>query len=491
MDFNPPCFSVDILQKEAYTKNKKKTKKMSIERIEDSGLKQYRKMTETPVSKLILALGIPTTISMLITSIYNMADSFFVSKISLSAGGATSVVFAIMAILQAFGFMFGHGAGSFVSRMLGSKQTKEASVFASVGFFASFLCGIIVLTFGLIFIEPFMLLLGSTDTILPYAIDYATYILLASPFMTASCVLNNVLRYEGRANLAMIGLTTGGILNIFLDPIFIFTFDLGIAGAGIATAISQFVSFCILGSVFLLGKTQSKISLKNISKEFSYLKKIVIVGLPSLARQGLNSVSTMVLNLSAKPFEDAAIAAMGYVARTSSLVFCVGLGIGQGYQPVCAFNYGAGKYSRVKKGSFFTLIFGAIFLGLIALMCFIFAPQIISIFRSDANVIEIGGKALRIYCLALIFFPVSVVATMLFQSIGKSKPALLLSVLQSGLIFIPLCLILPNFIGITGIQISQPITYVISACVAFPMMLKFLKKMPKDKTDGIVGDTND
>lgn len=441
---------------------------------------QYRKMTETPVARLILVLGIPTTISMLITNLYNMADSYFVSQISLSAGGATSIVFGVMAILQAFGFMFGHGAGSHISRALGNKEYKKADLFASTGFFWALLCGIIIMTFGLIFIKPLMLALGSTQTILPYAIDYAKFIFIAAPFMTTSCVLNNILRYEGKAKLAMIGLTSGGLINIALDPLFIFTFDLGILGAGLATAISQFISFCLLFSMFVLHKTQSKISIKNLSKEFSTLKNIIITGLPSLARQGLNSVSTMVLNLQAKAFGDAVIASMGYVARTSSLIFCVGLGIGQGFQPVSAFNYGAKKYDRVKKGSYFTLFFGTAFLGLISLLCFIFAPQVIGIFRKDVEVIAVGAEALRIYCVALLFFPISVVATMLFQSLGKSTPALVLSCLQSGLIFIPLCLTLPSFIGVLGIELSQPLAYFFSAFVSLPWMIKFLNSLPKE-----------
>lgn len=441
---------------------------------------QFIKMTETPVPKLILLLGVPTTISMLITNIYNMADSYFVSKISLSAGGATSVVFGIMSILQAFGFMFGHGAGSNISRMLGSKHKERASSFATTGFAWALFCGLMIMTLGLIFIEPLMRLLGSTDTILPYAKDYGRWILISAPAMTSSCVLNNILRYEGKASLAMIGLTTGGLLNIALDPLFIFKLEMGISGAGLATAVSQYISFCILLSIFLLNKTQSKLSLRYLSRELGIIGNIVITGLPSLARQGLNSVSTMVLNGQAKEFGDAAIAAMGYVARTSSFIFCVGLGIGQGFQPVSGFNYGAKKYSRVKKGTWFTLGFGAAFMGVIAACCFFLSEQIIRLFRNETSVVEIGSTALEIQCVFLMFLPVSVVATMLFQSIGKSAPALILSCLQSGLIFIPLCFILPRFIGILGIQIAQPLAYFASALVSLPTAIIFLKKLPKD-----------
>lgn len=441
---------------------------------------KYKKMTETPVPRLIISLGIPTTVSMLITNIYNMADSYFVSQVSLSAGGATSVVFGIMSILQAFGFMFGHGAGSHISRMLGGRQVDKASRYASTGFFWALACGLVIMTGGLILLEPLMRLLGSTDTILPYAMDYGRWILIAAPAMTASCVLNNILRYEGMATLAMVGLTTGGILNMALDPLFIFTFDMGIGGAGLATALSQYVSFGILLSMFLRKKTQSRLSLRLVAKGFATIGDIILTGLPSFARQGLNSVSTMVLNAQAKAFGDAAIAAMGYVGRTSSLVFSVGLGIGQGFQPVSAFNYGAKKYSRVRKGTIFTMVFGAAFMGVIAAGCFVLAPQIISLFRKEDVVIEIGSRGLRIMCVFLMFLPISVVATMLFQSIGKSVPALILSCVQSGLVFIPLCLILPRFLDVLGIQLAQPLAYFTAALVSLPLLLTFLRRLPAD-----------
>lgn len=444
-------------------------------------------MTETPIPRLVISLGIPTTISMLITNIYNMADSYFVSQISVAAGGATSVVFGIMAILQAFGFMFGHGAGSKISRLLGERRSHEANKYASTGFFASLVCGLLIMVFGLIFLEPFMRLLGSTETILPYAKDYGMWILIAAPVMCASCVLNNILRYEGMATLAMIGLTTGGVLNMLFDPIFIFGFDLGILGAGLATAISQYISFFILLSMFLLKKTQSKLSLKNVDRGYKILRDITVTGLPSFARQGLNSISTMIMNAQAKAFGDVAIAAMGYVSRTSFLVFSVGLGIGQGFQPVSGYNYGAKKYDRVKKATLFTLGLGMTLIGIIALLCGIFAPQIIGLFgEGEYEVVKIGSQALRFYCVALVFFPVSVVVTMLFQSIGKSLPALVLSTLHGGLLFIPICLILPRFSGVLGIELAQPISYVVSAVVSLPCLILFLKKMPKNSEKNTV-----
>ena len=444
---------------------------------------KYIKMTETPIPKLVIMLGIPTTISMLITNIYNMADSFFVSQISQSAGGATSVVFGIMTILQAFGFMFGHGAGSQISRFLGKQDKENASKYASTSFFYSLLCGLIILAFGLIFLEPLMYLLGSTDTILPYAKAYGIWILIAAPAMTSSCVLNNILRYEGMATLAMIGLTSGGILNIILDPVFIFGFDMGISGAGLATAVSQYISFGILFFMFLTKRTQSRISLVHIDKNLKTIGSIVKEGLPSFARQGLNSISTVVLNAQAKPFGDIAIAAMGYVSKTAGLIFSVGLGIGQGFQPVVGFNYGAKKYDRVRKASIFTYFFSMIFLGIISLGCYIFANEIMYIFGENAEVVEIGGVALKMFCISMLFFPVSVVATMLFQSIGKSVEALILSCLQNGLLLIPMYYILPIYFDIVGIQVARPLAYILSAFVSAPMLIAFLRKLKNSQNN--------
>ena len=333
---------------------------------------QYKKMTETPVPKLILMLGLPTTISMLVTSIYNMADTYFVGQIGTSASGAIGIVFGLMAIIQAFGFMFGHGAGSIISRSLGAKNLERASVIASTAFLCAALAGLLLSVFGLLFINPLMRLLGSTDTILPYARTYAIFILLAAPFMASSCVLNNVLRYEGRAALAMIGLVSGSLLNIFGDWLLVSRLDMGVAGAGISTAISQTISFCILFSMFLRGKTDSKVKFKWITKDFKDVLLICQTGLPSLMRQGLSSISTMVLNGQAGIYGDAAVAAMSIVNRICFLIFSVGLGIGQGFQPVSAFNYGAKKYDRVRKGFYFTWAVGELLLGgfaIVGLFC--------------------------------------------------------------------------------------------------------------------------
>ena len=415
--------------------------------MDDKSRQQYIKMTETPVPKLVTMLGIPTIISMLVTSIYNMADTYFVSSIGTSASGAVGIVFGLQAILQAFGFMFGQGAGSIISRRLGARDTEGAVRFASTAFFWSFSAGLAVAIPGLIFIRPFMYLLGSTDTILPYAIEYAVYILIAAPFLTSSCVLNNILRFEGMSAFAMIGLTAGGILNMFGDPLLMFTFHMGVSGAGLSTCLSQIVSFFILLSMFLRKRTQSRIQLKMVTRDMNDVWMIITTGVPSLIRQGLNSVSTMILNNQAAIYGDAAVAAMSIVNRVTFFIFSVGLGMGQGFQPVAAFNYGAGKYGRVKKAFKFTILIGEIMLGVLAVTVFIFAPEVIRFFRNDDAVVEFGDFALRVQCVAIFCQPMAVCSNMLFQSIGKSGRAAFLSALRSGLYFIPLIIVLPVFFG--------------------------------------------
>ncbi len=454
---------------------------MSYFKMKQKYKSQYDVMTKEPVEKLIVSLGLPTTISMLVTNIYNMADTYFVGRLGTSASGAVGVVFALMAILQAFGFMFGHGAGSIISRKLGAKQIEDARKFASTSLYTSILCAFIITTFGLIFITPFMKLLGSTDTILPYARTYSIFILLASPAMISSCVMNNILRYEGKAFFAMIGLTAGGFLNIFGDAFFMLGFGMGIEGAGLSTAISQYISALILLSMFLRGKTQSKFSLRYFTHDFRDIIEIIRTGLPSMARQGLASVSTMLLNIQAGIYGDAAIAAMSIVSRVCNFLFSVGLGIGQGFQPVAGFNYGAEKYSRVKKGFYFTWLFGTIMLGIFSVTGMVFAKQLVTFFRDDAKVIEIGTFALKIQCIALFFIPLSVCGNMMFQSVGKSNTATFLSTLRGGLCFIPILYLFHFLFGLLGIQIAQTVADILASIMTIPFVIRFFKFLPPDR----------
>ena len=445
--------------------------------MDNSAAKQFDKMTKTPVNKLISRLAVPTVISMLITMLYNIADTYFVSKISVSASAATGVLISLMGVIQAFGFMFGQGAGSNISRRLGAKEIEEARIFSSTAYFLGLSVGLIIMAFGLIFIEPLMRIMGSTETILPLAKTYGTYILIAAPAMTTSFVLNNILRFEGMAKLAMIGITTGGLLNIALDPLLIFTFNMGIAGAGIATALSQYIGMFILLSIFLMKKPQSRISLRYLSFKPRVALDIITVGLPSFARQGLNSVSTMFFNLQAAAFGDECIAAISIVAKVGMFIFSVAIGIGQGFQPVCSFNFGAKLYNRVKEAIRFLWIYSTAVIAVLAGICFVLAPWVIGLFRKDAAVVDIGSTALRLLCFALIVLPTVMVGNMTFQSVGKSGRAFFLACAQNGLFFIPLILILPKLLGVLGIQLSWPISYIIAAIIAVPMILEFIKRV--------------
>ena len=446
----------------------------------------FKKMTETPVSKLIIMLGIPTTVSMLITSIYNMADTYFVGTLGESQQGATGILFTLQTIIQALAFMLGHGSGTFVSRALADKDTNEATKYVSTAFYTGALAGGLLSVFGLIFLTPFMRLLGSTDTILPYAKDYGMWVLIACPFMVCSLILNNNLRYEGKAFFAMIGLTTGGILNIFGDFLLIKVLGLGVFGAGMSTAISQMISFALL-LVLYIRKAQSRILLSSVSREFTTYAGIVRVGFPSLIRQGLTSISSGLLNNLTKPYGDAAIAAMSVVNRFSGLVMCVGLGIGQGFQPVSSFNYRAKKYNRVKKGLLFTTAFGFVFVGALSLLGFVFAEQIVYMFQKSEAVVKIGTPALRYATVGVLFLPLSVPVNMLYQSIQRSGIASFLSLMRSGLAFIPTLIILSSAAGLTGIQLSQPIADILTGITCIPFIIYFIRKTPNDDPSDSAG----
>ena len=435
----------------------------------------YKKMTETPVSKLILKLGIPTTISMLITNIYNLADTYFVGGLGESAQASTGILFTLQAIIQAFAFMLGHGSGTYVSKALAQKDQNEAKRYASTAFFTGGAIGLVMLTFGLLFLTPLVKALGSTETIIPHAKDYGFWVLIGCPFLICSLILNNNLRYEGMAFYAMFGLTAGGILNILGDYVLINVCHMGVYGAGLATAVSQIVSFVIL-LILYLKKSSAKISVKAVTFKWVVHANIIKGGLPSLIRQGLSSISSGLLNNLTKPFGDAAIAAISVVNRFSMFVMAIGLGIGQGFQPVAAFNYSAKKYDRVKKGLVFTWAFSTALVSLISLLGIIFAEQIIWIFQKAPEVIAIGKTALRFSCIGLIFLASSVAANMLFQSIRKSLIASILATMRSGLMLIPVLIIGYSLKGLLGIQAAQGIADVLSGLVSIPFAIAFLRK---------------
>lgn len=448
---------------------------------EEQRQQKFDRMTKTPIPRLIGELAVPTIISMLVTSFYNMADTFFVGKINTSATAAVGIVFPLMAMIQAFGFFCGHGSGNYISRQLGAHNFEDASKMSATGFVSAFVLGLGILVVGFLFTDPLLHIMGSTETILPYARSYMRIILIGAPYMTASLVLNNQLRFQGSAFYSMIGITTGAVLNIGLDPLFIFVLDMGVAGAALATIISQFVSFCLLIAGTFRGGNL-RLNLKDFSPSLKYYQNIVKGGAPSLFRQGLGSFATVCLNLMAGPYGDAAIAAMSIVTRISQFAASVVIGFGQGFQPVCGFNYGAKLFKRVQEGFWFCVKFCTSVLLVAAVCGWIFSPNLIGIFlKTDPLVIEYGSQALRLQALTFPLVGWITIANMMLQTIGKTVKASLLAMSRQFLFFVPVILTLPGFLGILGVQLSQPIADFCSFLLAVLLSISVLREMSHEQ----------
>lgn len=441
---------------------------------------KQRMMTTAPVEKLVCRLALPTIASMLVTTFYNMADTFFVGRLgNPSVTGAVGVVFSLMAIIQAVGFFFGHGSGNFISRKLGSRNVEEAEKMAATGFFSALIGGGLIAVFGLIFVTPLAKLLGSTDTILPYAVAYMRIILCGAPYMCASLVLNNQLRFQGNALYAMIGLLSGAVLNIGLDPLFIFGFGMGVTGAALATVLSQLVSFILLW----IGCRRSdnlKIHLKKFTPSAHFLGEICRGGLPSLCRQGLNSVAVMILNHAVGVYGDGAVAAMAIVSRIMMFVSSALIGFGQGMQPVCGFNYGAGRGDRVRRAFGFCLTVSTAVLTVFAMTGYVLAPQLVALFqKGDAQVAEIGTTALRRHLLTLPLAGWIVLSNMMLQTMGKVVGATFLALAKSGLFLIPSLLILSAVAGLDGVLWAQTAADAVTFLAAVPIQTVWLKRLKK------------
>ena len=448
--------------------------------------KQYKKMTEGSTSKLVFTLGLPAMISMLVTAIYNIADTLFVSKIDADglASAAVTIVFPLMAIIQAIGFTFGMGSGSLISSKLGERKEEDAQRIGSSAFYIAIILGLAITILSLIFLNPLLRLLGASSNVLPYAKDYAIYVIIGFPIMAGSFVMNNILRSEGKAKFSMIGLTVGGILNIFLDPLFINTFNMGIKGAAIATVISQGISFLILLSMFVFKKSIIKLAIDKVSKAFDMYLSIVKVGFPSLCRQGLASIATILLNnMASKYGSDQAQAAMGIVSKVVMIIFSMGLGIGQGYQPVCGYNYFAKKYERVREAMKFTFIFALGVMTFVSAICFIFSDSIIRWFNENETIVDIGSKALKYQCISMPFLSVNVIINMTLQSTRKNFMATILSCCRQGLFFIPIILLLPLIIEIDGVVLTQPISDVCTCLFSIPFYFIFFKILKKKEEE--------
>ena len=431
---------------------------------------RYIKMTETPISRLIPSLAVPTIISMLVTSIYNMADTFFVSQISTSASAAVGVSYSLMSMIQALGFTLGMGSGNYLSRVLGSRDTEKAERIASTGFYSAIFVGLLFALICLPNLDRVVRLLGATDSIAPYAKDYARYILIAAPVMTGALSMNNLLRFQGLAVYSMIGITTGGILNMILD--------LGISGAALATAISQCISFGILFFQSLLRKDCVRLKPGKITLSLSLYGEILHGGIPSLCRQGVASIATAALNLAANPFGDAAIAALSIVSRYMMFIASAMIGFGQGFQPVCGFNFGAKRYDRVLESFWFCVKVSAVFLTTLAVVSFIGAPQIMRVFRKeDLDVIEIGTWAMRFQCLTLPLSAWIVMSNMLTQTIGYGFRASFVAAGRQGLFLIPALFVLPVRFGIRGLQWCQPVADALTFVLGAVIILGILKEL--------------
>ena len=426
---------------------------------------KFLMMTQTDVEPLILKLAVPTIISMLVTSFYNMADTFFVGKVSTEATAAVGVVYSLMAVIQALGFYFGHGSGNFISRELGKRNMESVSYMASTGFFSAIFVGIVLMVTGLVFVKPLAVLLGSTPIIL-----------IGAPFMMASFVLNNQLRFQGNAVYAMAGIVSGAVVNVVLDPIFIFYFNMGVQGAALATIISQIVSFVLL--LFGMKKGSNiKLSIKKFKPNIYYELNIFKGGFPSLVRQGLGSISTMILNNVAGGYGDAVIAGMSVVTRVSMFANSALIGFGQGFQPVVGFNYGAKLYDRVKKAFWFSVKVAFVFLTVMSVLGFVFSEEIIALFRDDIKVIEIGAFTLRAYCIAFPLNSIIIMCNMLFQSTGNTVPASVMAASRQGLFLIPMILILSYSFGLTGLSYAQCVSDYCSFALAIPLLINYFKKL--------------
>lgn len=438
----------------------------------------YRKMTEEAVAPLVVKLGVPTMLSMLVTALYSTASTYYVSYLGTSAVGAMGVVFALQTIIQAIGIMIGQGCAAQTSRLLGARDYPKANTLASSGLFLSLLFSSVFALCAWAALKTLLSSMGATETILPYARIYAEIILLACPFMAASYTLNNLLRSEGLAIVGMMGLGAGGVLNIAVAPLFIFVFDWGIAGAAWANALCQFISFGILLSHYWRGRGSMHMHWAWISKSLSLYGSIFKNGLPSLTRNLLGAVAASVLNLMAGRYGDAGVAAMSIVGQVMMMTNAFLIGLGQGFQPVLGYNWGAKLFDRVKKALDVTIAMGTGLMVILGLLGFVFVGEIVGFFEvNDPEVMNIGVLALRLQCSVAIIVPVNVIGNMAFQVIGRTAIGTLLAATRQGLFFLPLIMVLPGYIGLLGIQSAQPIAEVLSFFVCGFFLWHFRKEV--------------
>ena len=437
---------------------------------------QYRRMTGAPVRGLILALCLPAVISNLVTTAYNLADTYFIGRLGTSQSGAIGIAYSVMTVFQAFGFFFGNGSGNSMSRELGKRNNERAARLLAVGFCGAVLGGLALAILGLSTLPHLVVVLGSTPTISPYAIAYLTPILIAAPMVCGSFALNGLLRYQGLSLYGMIGLVSGALLNFIVAPLLIFVAGLGIAGAGIATAVCQTISFIILVT-FAVRRGVVGLDLRKGKPDMLLVREIIGGGMPSLLRQGAGSLATTCVNLAANPFGDAVIAAMAIVMRVMLAINSIIIGLGQGFQPVCGYNYGAGLYRRVKEGYWFCVRLSTIALVIIAVAVAVLAPDIIGLFRSDPQVIAVGTVALWMQCCTVPLNGFAMMSNMMQQTMGKTVIASFVAVCRLGLFLAPAALILAHCFGVPGVQMAQSVSDILSIIVTVPLQVRILRSL--------------
>jgi len=452
---------------------------------------KHAMMTEAPIPRLVTRMAVPSIISMLVTSLYNMADTFFIGRLNnTSATGAISVVFPLMAIIQAVGFMLGHGSGNTMSRALGRQDVEDAGRTAATAFFGAWIMGFVFAGLCLLFLRPLARLLGATETILPYAVEYARYICIGAPWMLGAIVLNVQMRFQGNAFFSMIGIATGAVINIALDPVFIYGLGMGVSGAALATIVSQAISFgLLLAGTFRGGNI--RIRLRNFTPDRAHIVPILLGGLPSLFRQGLGSIAGILMNIAARTYGgvtpetiDAAVAAIGIVNRMMQFCASAIIGLGQGFQPVCGFNYGARKFGRVRQAYAFTLKTMFISMLIIAAVGITVSSGVIRLFSRDDAVIAFGVVTLRWQCAVFPLMALVFSGNMAMQTMGQTLPATVLSMARSGICFIPVILTLPPLLGAPGVQMAQAAADVLSILIAVPLTVRMLRRLSREERNG-------
>ncbi len=439
----------------------------------------YLRMTEEPVKTLILRLATPTIITMLITAFYNMTDTIFVSRLGTANSAAVGIVYSIMSIIQAIGLTLGQGSANTVSRLLGEKRRQEADELFSTAFFTSLALALLFSLFGLIFKARFVRFLGATETIAPYAVDYASIILIGAPWMAVTYTMNNNLRSEGKAYLGMIGMTSGAVLNVILDPILIFGFKMGIKGAAWATIMSQLVSFIILSSHFVTKRSNLTLSLSLVRLKWPIYRSIIIIGSPSLFRSLMHTVAAIAMNVYAAPFGDEAIAAMSITTRVMQFLNSALIGFGQGMQPVAGFSWGAKRYDRLREAFLFCTRTATVAFLFIAAVCFASARYIMLLFLKDPVVVAIGTTAIRAQCILLPITVYNTLGGMVFQSTGHGTTSSILALVRQGVFFVPLVIVLSGTIGLLGLQIAQPLADVLTFALTVAFVTPFMRKLKR------------